>query len=126
MSMLFLFGRPQDLSYARADPLVVAMVRHHLRVWSAGQTVAGRPLWVGSATHDNGLERDQRDNGLTHHIDPQIDTERDFFEGSFAAAGVLSAAAYATPLDPVRSAQTATGGSFETDGRVLVMVLRAQ
>ena len=126
MSTLYLFGRPQDLSYARADPLMVALERHHLRVWNAGQTVAGLPLWVGSATHDNGLERDQRDNGVTHHVDPNIDTERGFIEGSFASAGALSAAAYAMPANPVRDTQTATGGAITTDGRVLFMVLRPQ
>ena len=126
MSTLYLFGRPQDLSYARADPLAVALVRHHLRVWNSGQTLDARPLWVGSATHDNGLERDERDNGVTHHIDPNIDTERDFIEASFASAGALAAAAYATPPDPVHDAKTATGGSFKTDGRLLVMELRPQ
>ncbi len=123
MSTLYLYGRPQDLSYARADPLMVAVERHHLRVWQSGQTVAGRPLWVGSATHDNGLERDERNNGVTHHIDPQIDVERDFIEQSFAAAGALDAAAYATPANPIRAASTATGGSFQSDGRLLLMAL---
>ncbi len=126
MSTLDLFGRPQDLSYARAEPLAVALVRHHLRVWDSGKTVDGRPLWVGSATHDNGLERDERNNGVTHHIDPNIDVERDFIEQSFAAAGALEAAAYVTPPNPVRDAKTATGGSFQTDGRILVMLLRPQ
>ncbi len=126
MSTLTLFGRPQDLSYARAEPLAVALVRHHLRVWDSGKTVGSRPLWVGSATHDNGLERDERNNGVTHHIDPDIDVERDFIEQSFAAAGALEAAAYVMPPNPVRDAKTATGGSFQTDGRVLVMLLRAQ
>ncbi len=126
MSTLYLFGRPQDLSYARADPLVVAVERHHLRVWNSGRTVAGVPLWVGSATHDNGLERDDRNNGVTHHIDPNIDVERDFIEASFASAGALSGAAYATPGDPVRSAKTATGGAIESDGRMVVLLLRPQ
>ncbi len=126
MSTLYLFGRPQDLSYARADPLVVAVERHHLRVWNAGQTVAGQPLWVGSATHDHGLERDERNNGVTHHIDPNIDVERDYIEASFAAAGALSGAAYATPADPVRSTKTATGGAIESDGRIVVLLLRPQ
>ncbi len=126
MSTLYLYARPHDLSYARADPLMVALQRHHLRVWNSGQTVGGMPLWVGSATHDNGLERDQRDNGVTHHVDPNIDTERDFIEQSFAAGGALSAAAYATPANPVGNTHTATGGVIQTDGRVLVMVLRPQ
>lgn len=124
LSTLYLYKRPQDLSYARADPVTVALTRHHLRLWNSGMTVDGQPLWVGSATHDNGIERDQRNNGVTHHIDPNIDAERDFIEQSFAAAGALSAAGYVTPPDPVGDAKTATGGAFHTDGRVLVMLLR--
>ncbi len=123
MSMLYLYGRPQDLSYARADPLMVSLVRHHLRLWNTGQIVAGRPLWVGSATHDNGLERDQRDNGITHHIDPAIDVERDFIQQSFTAAGSVAAAAYAVPSNAIHQARTATGGEFTTDGRILFIVL---
>ena len=77
MSTLYLFGRPQDMSYARADPITVAAERHHLRVWKATETVNGQALWVGSSTHDIGFETDQRNNGVTHKIDPEIDRERD-------------------------------------------------
>lgn len=124
MSVLFLFGRPQDFSYARADQFTVALVRHHLRLWSAGRTVGGQPLWIGSATHDNGLERDQRDNGVTHRIDPDIDVERDFIRQSFTTSGGAVEAAYVTPASPIHEAHTATGGSFTTDGRILVMLVR--
>ena len=124
MSILYLFGRPQDLSFARADPLAVAAIRHHLRVWKTTETVDGRPLWVGSATHDNGFEKDQRNGSVTHHIDPNIDVERDFIQQSFAAAGVLAGAAYVTPSNPLTTAITATGGSFHSDGRIVVMALR--
>ena len=124
MSVLYLFSRPQDLSYARADPLAVAAIRHHLRVWKSTETVDGRPLWVGSATHDNGFEKDQRNGSVTHHIDPNIDVERDFIEQSFAAAGVMSGAAYVTPANPLKTALTATGGSFHSDGRIVVLALR--
>jgi hypothetical protein len=124
MSTLYLFGRPQDLSFARADPIAVAAVRHHLRVWQTSETVDGKPLWVGSATHDNGFEKDQRTGGVTHHIDPNIDAERDFIQQSFAAAGVLQGAAYVIPTDPVKEAHTATGGGFHSDGRIVVMMLR--
>ncbi len=124
MSTLFLFGRPQDLSFARADPLTVAAERHHLRLWRTAQTIGGRPLWVGSATHDIGFERDERTGGTTHKIDPEIDAERGFLLGSFQAAGVVGSAAYVTPRDPLRQANTATGGAFHSDGRILVMDLR--
>ncbi len=124
MSVLYLFSRPQDLSYARADPLAVAAIRHHLRVWKSTETVDGKPLWVGSATHDNGFEKDQRNGNVTHHIDPNIDEERDFIEQSFADAGVITGAAYVTPANPLKTALTATGGSFHSDGRIVVLALR--
>jgi hypothetical protein len=124
MSTLYLFERPQDLSYARADPITVAAERHHLRVWKSSETVGGKPLWVGSSTHDIGFEKDQRNNGVTHKIDPEIDKERDFLEQSFAAAGDLMAAAYVTPSDPLTTARTATGGSFQSDGRIVVLTLK--
>lgn len=124
MSTLYLFGRPQDLSFARGDPLKVAAERHHLRVWKTDKTINGKPLWVGSATHDIGFERDQRNGGVTHKIDPEIDKERDFLLQSFQAAGVASSAAYVTPADPMLKAKTATGGSFNSDGRIVVMELK--
>jgi hypothetical protein len=124
MSTLYLFGRPQDMSFARADPLLVAAERHHLRVWQTEKTIAGRPLWVGSATHDIGFEKDQRNGRVTHKIDPEIDKERDYLLQSFDAAGVFSSAAYVTPANPLLDAKTATGGSFQSDGRIVVMELK--
>lgn len=126
MSTLYLFGRPQDFSFARADPLKVAAERHHLRVWRTDQTVAGVPLWVGSATHDIGFERDQRNGGTTHKIDPKIDDERQFLLESFDATNAFTSAAYVTPANPLLSAHTATGGSFFSDGRIVVMELKWQ
>jgi hypothetical protein len=124
MSTLYLFGRPQDLSFARGDPLKIAAERHHLRVWQTQTTIGGAPLWVGSATHDIGFEKDQRNGNVTHKIDPKIDGERDFLLQSFDAAGVFSSAAYVTPANPLREAHTATGGEFESDGRIAVMRLK--
>jgi LssY C-terminus len=124
MSTLYLFGRSQDLSFARGDPLAVAAIRHHLRVWKTTETVGGEEFWVGSATHDNGFEKDQRNGGITHHIDANVDQERDFLEQSFAGAGVIAGAAYVTPSNPLTTAKTATGGSFQSDGRIVVMDLK--
>ena len=124
MSTLYLFGRPQDLAYARANAIEVAATRNHMRLWKTTETVDGLPLWVGSATHDHGFETDQRTGGVTHHIDPDIDRERDFILASLNDAGQAQAAAYVLPSDPVHQARTATGGSFSSDGRILVVLLR--
>jgi hypothetical protein len=124
MSTLYLFGRPQDMAYARGRDIEVAASRNHMRLWKTDETVEGKPLWVGSATHDHGFETDQRNGGITHHIDPDIDQERDYIVQSLADSGGARAAAYVLPANPVSSARTATGGSFTTDGRIAVVLLQ--
>ncbi len=126
MSELYLFGRPQDFGFARAEPLAVVQERHHLRVWKAPFQYNGQDVWVGAATHDIGFEKDQRNNGVTHKIDPNVDTERDFVRASLTEGGGVVADTYVLPKDPVQDAKTATGGSFHSDGRVLILQLRAE
>jgi hypothetical protein len=123
MSQLYLFGRPQDYGWAHAEPINVVKTRNHLRIWKAPFQVQGETLWVGAATHDIGLERDQRNNGITHKIDPDIDLERDYVEKTLSATGLLSEITYFLPDNPLREATTATGGSFHSNGKVLVMKL---
>jgi hypothetical protein len=124
MSELYLFGRPQDYGMARAEPIAVVQTRHHLRIWKAPFQVDGQEVWVGAATHDLGFEKDQRNGGVTHRIDPNVDDERNFVQSSLTEGGAVAAATHVTPTDPVREAKTATGGSFHSDGRVLIMQLR--
>ncbi|PYT77030.1 MAG: hypothetical protein DMG40_24825 [Acidobacteria bacterium] len=123
MSQLYLFGRPQDYGWAHAEPLYVAKSRNHLRIWKAPIQVHGETLWVGAATHDIGIERDQRNNGITHKIDPDIDLERDYVEKTLCSTGLVSEIAYFLPENPLKEAKTATGGSFHSDGKVLVLKL---
>jgi LssY-like putative type I secretion system component LssY len=124
MSTLFLFGRAQDYGFAHAEPVRVAMSRNHLRVWKSAYEVDGRPLWCVAATHDIGFERDQRNNGVTHKIDPAIDGEREYVNGTLSATGLVAQRDHVTPSDALTTAKTATGGEFHSDGRILVLVLK--
>jgi hypothetical protein len=124
MSTLFLFNRPQDYGFAHAEPVKVAMSRNHLRVWKSSYEVEGRPLWCVAATHDIGFERDQRNNGLTHKIDPAIDGEREYVNSTLSGTGLVIERDHVTPADPLTTAKTATGGEFHSDGRILVLVLK--
>ena len=123
MSPLFLFGRPQDYGWAHAEPITVVASRNHLRVWKAPFTVNGQMLWVGAATHDVGFEKDQRNNGLTHKIDPDIDLERDYVEKTLCSTGLVSEVSHFLPQNPLKEAKTATGGSFHSNGQVLILKL---
>ncbi|HXZ41878.1 MAG TPA: LssY C-terminal domain-containing protein [Terriglobales bacterium] len=124
MSTLFLFNRPQDYGFAHAEPVKVAMSRNHLRVWKSPYEIDGRPLWCVAATHDIGFERDQRNNGVTHKIDPAIDGEREYVNGTLSATGLVSQRDHVVPADPLTTAKTATGGEFHSDGRIVVLELR--
>ncbi len=123
MSQLYLFDRPQDYGWAHAEPIAVVASRNHLRVWKAPFTVSGQVLWVGAATHDIGFERDQRNNGVTHKIDPDIDLERDYVEKTLSSTGLVSEVTHFRPQHPMQEAKTATGGSFHSNGQVLVLKL---
>jgi len=121
MSELYLFGRVQDYGFAHAEPLKVVTTRHHLRLWKAPFSLNGREVWVGAATHDIGLERDKRNNGVTHKIDPNIDEERDYVAATLGATGVFALRSYFLPPGPLLQAKTATGGSFHSNGKVLLL-----
>ena len=123
MSELRLFGRAQDFGYAQADPLRVVASRHHFRIWKVPDTLAGQTVWAGAGTHDIGFDRDQRNNGVTHKIDPNTDGERDYIADSLMQTGLVLKALYITPTDPVREARTATGSSFTSDGRTVLIYL---
>jgi hypothetical protein len=123
MSTLYLFNRPQDYGFAHAEPVRVAMSRNHLRVWESSHTIGGRSVWAVAATHDIGFERDERNNGVTHKIDTDIDKEREYVNDTLSGTGFVVAREHVTPSDPLTEARTATGGSFHSDGRILVLVL---
>jgi hypothetical protein len=101
----------------------VAMSRNHLRVWKSPYVVDGRPLWCVAATHDIGFERDQRNNSVTHKIDQAVDGEREYVDDTLSRTGLVIERTHVTPADPLTDAYTASGGSFHSDGRILVLVL---
>ena len=126
MSELRLFGRAQDFGYAQADPLRVVASRHHFRIWKAPFDLQGRTVWAGAGTHDIGFDRDQRNNGITHRIDPNTDGERDYIRDSLTQTGMVVKTAYITPTNPVLKANAATGAEFTSDGRTLLVYLAAE
>ena len=125
MSILYLFGRPQDFGYERAEPVMVATQRNHFRIWQAPFSTPQQTIWAGAGTHDIGIEKDQRrPDAITHKIDQDVDAERDFIGATLQQAGQVEAMSYMTRSNPIKEAKTATGGDIKSDGRVLVIVLK--
>ncbi len=126
MSILYLFGRPQDFGYENAQAVEVANQRNHFRIWKTPfPGPQNQILWAGAGTHDIGIERDQRSaNAITHKIDPDVDKERDFIGATLQQAGWVQAMSYMDRPNGIKETHTATGGEIKSDGRVLVIVLK--
>ncbi len=123
MSELIMFGRSQDYGFAHAVPFVVVAQRHHFRIWKAPFQVNGNDAWIGAGTHDIGFEKDQRNGGITHKIDPETDKERDYIGLTLEESGLVVKKTYMTHKKPVLEAKTAHGGEFRSDGRTLIVYL---
>lgn len=122
MAALYVFGRAQDYSFALPDPASIVARRHHLRLWFTGRTLSGVPLWVGAATHDVSIQFVRHKLQLLHRIDPNVDAERDFIAGNLSET-TPTREEYLRGEEPVFDAQTATGQSYFSDGRVLFIDL---
>lgn len=123
MSHLYLWDRMQDFGYEQAQAFSVVATRHHFRLWKAPFTYNNETVWVGAATHDTGFEKDVRTGKLTHKIDPNVDDERENLASGLQKSGKTKSMNYYLPQNPVQEAKNASGGSYHSDGRLLVVFL---
>ncbi|MEJ2007107.1 MAG: LssY C-terminal domain-containing protein [Acidobacteriota bacterium] len=123
MSTLYVYGRPEDMAFEKM--LNTFTMRHHLRIWKAPMTAPdGRQIWLVVANHDNGF--DIRPGVISHSVDPHVDLERAKVGADLGMTGFVAAEELVGRSNPVRSGLTATGGEWESDGRVLVVDLKPQ
>jgi hypothetical protein len=121
VSTLLLDGRKPDIVYQKQNNTFSK--RHHVRLWRQPATLGGRPLWVGSATHDIGIASTAGGTKWYHRIDPRIDRERAKIATDLSFAGAVTGQALAEREDLPRDLRNATGDRLETDGRILVLEL---
>jgi len=122
VSQLYLYGRSEDLAFEKA--LNTFLKRHHLRLWQTTVTThGGRPIWIGAATHDIGLDVHFR--VVSHEIDPDLDAERSKVGADLMASGLVTAERLVDRPNPLTEGKTATGGTWTTDGQLLVIDLKA-
>jgi hypothetical protein len=121
MAHFFLFGRPQDYSYAIPDPNSILSKRHHIRIWKTDYRVHGTPVWVAAATHDIAIAIHKLT--VTHHIDPQVDAERDFVGDNLSGTRLVAHSEYLSATQPVFRATTSNGQPYYSDSRILLVQL---
>jgi hypothetical protein len=120
VSQLYLFGRAEDLAFEKM--LNTFLKRHHLRLWQTAVTAPdGREIFLGASTHDIGL--DVHPGVVSHAIDPDLDAERGKVGADLMAGGLVAAEQLVTRPNPLSEGKTATGGTWKTDGQMLVIEL---
>ena len=95
--------------------------RHHLRIWKTAYAMHGMSIWAAAATHDVALEIAKRGRLINHRIDPAVDTERDFIGANLADTSSVSRQEYLHSPEPVFQAQTASGETYHSDSRILLL-----
>jgi hypothetical protein len=122
VSNLYVNGRKQDFAFEQE--LGDATRRHHVRFWKLNQQDAlGRPLWIGAATHDIGIGVSHTSGRPTHHIAPDVDTERDKLVGDLQATDSV-AIDWVDEFQPAAEGRNASGDRFTTDRRLAVISAR--
>lgn len=124
VSPLYVWGRKQDLAFEQ-EVGSSAKKRHHVRWWhNAERTVEGRPFWIGDATFDVGVELSRRTAEVTHHIDPDVDMQRDQLMDDLEKAGQLVRRYQVAGVGPTQDGRNAGGDRYFTDGMIAIGVLK--
>ncbi len=97
--------------------------RHHIRIWSTSvQTSDGLPIWLATASFDQGFELAHNTWLPTHQIAPDIDTERAYVVSSLQAVGDV-AQNDTVQLVPAELGNNFDGDPFFTDGQAVLITL---
>jgi len=123
VSSLFLFDRKQDLAFEQPvgdSP----RQRHHVRFWRSEKRETGRPLWLGAATFDERVGLSYTTGEVTHHIGPDVDTERDRLADQLKKAGWAQEEYWVDGFHRELEGHNGGGDPWHTDGRLAVVVLK--
>lgn len=123
VSTLIYDGRKQDLAFEK--PIGgSADRRNHVRFWKVLDSGAeGRPVWLGSATLDQSVGLNEYTGQFTHHIDANIDAERDRLIADQVAVKVVTLLYTVSGVGPTLNGRNGEGDRYHTDGEIHVAVL---
>jgi hypothetical protein len=125
VSHLYYNGRRQDLAFEKPAG-TSADRRHHVRFWRVldrGQE--DRAVWLGAVTYDRGVGLSRDDGRVTHHIGPDIDTERNLLTADLETARVVKTIYEVTGICPTVDGHNGEGDVYYTDGDIKISVLVA-
>jgi hypothetical protein len=122
VSNLFLFGRKQDLAFEQpvnGGP----RHRHHVRFWRWDKLYEERPVWIGAATFDERVGFSHTTGQVTHHISPDVDTERDHITDELQQAALVKLIVWHNGFHSQLEGRNGGGDFWRTDGRLPIVVM---
>jgi hypothetical protein len=123
VSNLFYLGRHEDLAFEKpvgnsADR------RHHVRFWKVlDKGEEQRPVWLGAVTFDKGVGISHFTGAITHHIDANLDAERELLATDLENAGMATAKYQVTGVGLTLTGHNGGGDLYYTDGEVWILRL---
>jgi len=119
VSSLFVFGRKQSYAFEKeinGNP----RKRHHMRLWKTPDNwwLPGgyKADWLAAATFDSNVELSLFTGQVTHKIDADVDTERDFVIATLKDAHVVSKETVVAHFTSSYHSRNGEGNVIHTDG----------
>jgi undecaprenyl-diphosphatase len=110
--------QPNEFGFQKSTSDQTLRKRHHARFWNSGfVTQDGAQIFVGTTSFDDGLVW-----GVLHHIDPNIDAERDRLIADLKSTGQIARSTRFRLSEPHMGADIA-GDPWFTDGMAVVVWL---
>lgn len=116
----FLEGNLHDVAFQQTTPGGSSRRRHHARWWLTDFTCEGKQVWVATASYDAGVGVGRLLPVPIHHIDPDIDAERDYIVRSLMATGKVRTTQEVRVTEPMVG-RNAAGDRFYTRGKAFVL-----
>ena len=123
VSNLFYLGRREDLAFEKPAGKS-ADRRHHVRLWKVlDRGEEDRPVWLGADTFDKGVGISHFTGAITHHIEADLDAERELLAGDLEKAGMVTAKYQVTGIGLTLTGRNGGGDPYFTDGEVWILRL---
>src|SRR5258708_779440 len=143
MSRLYLFGRKQDIGFEMQLTNHGRGHRHHVRFWvttltdiqdietlrlkrltKKAQQAADDLRWAGAASRDNGIALMKQSLQVSHAVDPDTNSERDFMVEQLEANGRAKMVSLVRLHRAYSLINRTWFASLHTDGRMAILQLK--
>jgi hypothetical protein len=123
VSNLYYDGRKEDIAFEKQIGSSPAQ-RHHVRFWKVLEKgLEGRNVWLGSATLDRDVGFSKYTGQVTHHIAPDIDTERQRVIDDLTTARLVSTIYTVSGIGPTLNGRNGEGDWYYTNGELEIAVI---